>query len=142
MKTDHADKVEAYLSQYGDCKLRLDRLQLEYDDIGRIIREHLEPLYAWVRFKPDAEANVKSMMRKCRADQENVLRQIRKTEELMTEIRNTVEAMPEGTERDIIKARYIDGLKWEQISEQVVYAVSAVCKKHQDALQSIVKVPG
>lgn len=135
--TEKAKRMQKYLARYGECKRELEIWEGDLEEIERIIREDVGFLWGWLDFNPMAEGKIREVEGKWRAEQERICQKIREAETLMQTIRETVEAMPEGAARDIIKARYIDGLKWDRIIEAVSYCPEQCYKIHRTALQQL-----
>lgn len=66
-----------------------------------------------------------------------------KIAELQTEcliIERAVEAVPESTERLILRMRYLQGLSWETIADDIGLTVRQITRRHGRALQMIKEV--
>ena len=59
----------------------------------------------------------------------------------MADLRNRIEAdvekLEDGRLRDVMRYRYIDGMKWEQIAVEMHYSYMQVCRFHGRALLEI-----
>lgn len=59
----------------------------------------------------------------------------------MADLRNRIEAavekLEDGRLRDVMRYRYIDGMKWEQIAVEMHYSYMQVCRLHGKALLEI-----
>lgn len=59
----------------------------------------------------------------------------------MADLRNGIEAavekLEDGRLRDVMRYRYIDGMKWEQIAVEMHYSYMQVCRFHGRALLEI-----
>lgn len=57
--------------------------------------------------------------------------------DLRNRIEAAVEKLEDGRLRDVMRYRYIDGMKWEQIAVEMHYSYMQVCRLHGKALLEI-----
>lgn len=57
--------------------------------------------------------------------------------DLRNRIETAVEKLEDGRLRDVMRYRYIDGMKWEQIAVEMHYSYMQVCRLHGKALLEI-----
>lgn len=57
--------------------------------------------------------------------------------DLRNRIGAAVEKLEDGRLRDVMRYRYIDGMKWEQIAVEMHYSYMQVCRLHGKALLEI-----
>lgn len=57
--------------------------------------------------------------------------------DLRNRIEVAVERLEDGKLRDVMRYRYIDGMKWEQIAVEMHYSYMQVCRLHGKALLEI-----
>lgn len=57
--------------------------------------------------------------------------------DLRNRIEVAVERLEDGRLRDVMRYRYIDGMKWEQIAVEMHYSYMQVCRLHGKALLEI-----
>lgn len=57
--------------------------------------------------------------------------------DLRNRIETAVERLEDGRLRDVMRYRYIDGMKWEQIAVEMHYSYMQVCRLHGKALLEI-----
>lgn len=57
--------------------------------------------------------------------------------DLRNRIEVAVEKLEDGRLRDVMRYRYIDGMKWEQIAVEMHYSYMQVCRLHGKALLEI-----
>ena len=67
-----------------------------------------------------------------RLDQE-----IDKQVDLRRRIESAVEGLGDGRLRDVMRYRYIDGMKWEEVAVVMHYSYMQICRFHGRALQEI-----
>ena len=57
--------------------------------------------------------------------------------DLRNRIETAAEKLEDGRLRDVMRYRYIDGMKWEQIAVEMHYSYMQVCRLHGKALLEI-----
>lgn len=75
------------------------------------------------------------------ADVDEMLHELRlcmdECQKLRKEIFEVINAVPDATERLVLKYRYIDGLKWEDVAVHMDYCWQHIHKLHSKALRDI-----
>ena len=69
--------------------------------------------------------------------EEKLDREIDALVDLRNRIEAAVEKLEDGRLRDVMRYRYIDGMKWEQIAVEMHYSYMQVCRLHGKALLEI-----
>lgn len=67
----------------------------------------------------------------------DINREIDRQIDLRERIEAAICAIPDGRLRDIMRYRYIDGMKWEQIAVTMHYSYVHICRMHGQALAAI-----
>ena len=56
--------------------------------------------------------------------------------DLAEEIQDVIEAVPDMEEQRLLRLRYINGMKWEEVADAMGYSVQHIFRLHGDALIS------
>lgn len=78
----------------------------------------------------DIVAKIDSIRRKADAARKRAL-------DLMDEISDVIEAVPNQEDRVLLRQRYIYGLKWEEVAQKMHYSLQSVYRLHWRALRSV-----
>lgn len=123
---------------------------LEYRAIERRINRLIDEKAAW-NAKATATTSSFSDMPRSGGGSDKIQTTVEKIIEIeekldheidaLVDLRNRIEAAAEKLEdgrlRDVMRYRYIDGMKWEQIAVEMHYSYMQVCRLHGKALLEI-----
>lgn len=123
---------------------------LEYRAIERRINRLIDEKAAW-NAKATATTSSFSDMPRSGGGSDKIQTTVEKIIEIeekldheidaLVDLRNRIEAavekLEDGKLRDVMRYRYIDGMKWEQISVEMHYSYMQVCRLHGKALLEI-----
>lgn len=73
--------------------------------------------------------------------QQQLYRQLSESEKLRSEIEDAVYTLPDADQRHVLLAKYIDGLPWWQIANQLYISERWVRTLHRRALENLKTVP-
>lgn len=119
--SEQAKLLDRYLRQYNTCKGRMRRLEIRRNII---LREFDNPLSA-VRYDGMPKGNTISVgaaSLAIRLDEidSRILEQRNSAAKFLLDAMEVLEFLPENeTERDVLEARYIDGLNWDKVCKAV-----------------------
>ena len=125
--------AKEYLAQYDYQKRRARRCLEEYKHEAEAIRniqKNLSVIPAKQRRKAEEKLN------KCDLFCNGLKDRATESANMMNEIQAVIESIP-GVEGEILRLRYIDGLIWEDICENVHYSWHSVFHKHDKALKMV-----
>lgn len=135
--TDQQQKAKDFLRQYLNKKAEAKQLQLLINKI----ESDIDGLKAQVLTGMPSGSGVRSSIenavvklecfRKEYADKMNESIDIRKR------IEDVIDAVQDETERNVLKYRYITGMRWETISELMNYSAESVYRIHRRALENV-----
>lgn len=54
-------------------------------------------------------------------------------------IEHAIETLSDSRQRTVLRLRYLDGLKWEEVAERMCYCLQWVFKLHRKALEQLRK---
>lgn len=108
------------------CKYQIFALGIEH---------HKRQLMRWrylytITSDTQLKNRVQKVIDKCDSD-------IKRLESVRLEIEKTIQLIPKDQERELLKLRYIDGLGWDEIAEQLYYSSRNVYRLHRKALELI-----
>lgn len=123
---------------------------LEYRAIERRINRLIDEKAAW-NAKATATTSSFSDMPRSGGGSDKIQTTVEKIIEIeekldheidaLVDLRNRIEAavekLEDGRLRDVMRYRYIDGMKWEQIAVEMHYSYMQVCRLHGKALLEI-----
>ena len=123
---------------------------LEYRAIERRINRLIDEKAAW-NAKATATTSSFSDMPRSGGGSDKIQTTVEKIIEIeekldheidaLADLRNRIEAaverLEDGRLRDVMRYRYIDGMKWEQIAVEMHYSYMQVCRFHGRALLEI-----
>ena len=123
---------------------------LEYRSIERRINRLIDEKAAW-NTKATATTSSFSDMPRSGGGSDKIQTTVEKIIEIeekldheidaLADLRNRIEAaverLEDGRLRDVMRYRYIDGMKWEQIAVEMHYSYMQVCRFHGRALLEI-----
>jgi len=123
---------------------------LEYRAIERRINRLIDEKAAW-NTKATATTSSFSDMPRSGGGSDKIQTTVEKIIEIeekldheidaLADLRNRIEAaverLEDGRLRDVMRYRYIDGMKWEQIAVEMHYSYMQVCRFHGRALLEI-----
>ena len=123
---------------------------LEYRAIERRINRLIDEKAAW-NAKATATTSSFSDMPRSSGGSDKIQTTVEKIIEIeekldheidaLVDLRNRIEAavekLEDGRLRDVMRYRYIDGMKWEQIAVEMHYSYMQVCRLHGKALLEI-----
>lgn len=77
----------------------------------------------------DTVAKIERIKQKAEAARQKAL-------DLAEEIQDVIEAVPDMEEQRLLRLRYINGMKWEEVADAMGYSVQHIFRLHGDALIS------
>ena len=123
---------------------------LEYRAIERRINRLIDEKAAWNAKATATTSSISEMPRsgggsdKIQTTVEKIIEIEEKLDheiDALVDLRNRIEAavekLEDGRLRDVMRYRYIDGMKWEQIAVEMHYSYMQVCRLHGKALLEI-----
>lgn len=126
------------LLKYRWLKKNIEKLEnelLEIDTQLRRITVRYEVIFAKSSPK-DILGNL--IVKKVMVENE-INKKLEESYELLHRIEKAIEVLPER-EQYLIRARYIEGKTWEEISGEMEYALRHVYRLHKEALKELQKV--
>jgi DNA-directed RNA polymerase specialized sigma subunit len=112
-----AQKI-AYLSQYKQIDLEIDRMIHEVD----VWKKRLEPFST-----EEEKVRVIHLLR-------HINREIDRLVDLREAMERSIRTVDDKTLQTLLRCRYIDGLTWEALAEQMVYSYQHVFRLHKKAI--------
>ena len=117
---------------------------LEYRAIERRINRLIDEKAAW-NAKATATTSSFSDMPRSGGGSDKIQTTVEKIIEIEEKLDREIDALVEaavekledGRLRDVMRYRYIDGMKWEQIAVEMHYSYMQVCRLHGKALLEI-----
>lgn len=138
-KNSTAGAVKSYLKQYRKEARSAKAMLREYQEERRLLKEYIgsTPRRAW------GTAEEKSKTEEMKRDIANGLNEwperIRPALEKSAEIKRIIDAVP-GTEGELLHKRYIDGLTWDKVAENLQYSITGVHAMHGRALNKAAEI--
>ena len=146
------DAITGRASMGGDRVTNGEKksILLEYRAIERRINRLIDEKAAW-NAKATATTSSFSDMPRSGGGSDKIQTTVEKIIEIeekldheidaLVDLRNRIEAavekLEDGRLRDVMRYRYIDGMKWEQIAVEMHYSYMQVCRLHGKALLEI-----
>ena len=146
------DAISGRASTGGDRVTNGEKkaILLEYRAIERRINRLIDEKAAW-NAKATATTSSFSDMPRSGGGSDKIQTTVEKIIEIeekldheidaLVDLRNRIEAavekLEDGRLRDVMRYRYIDGMKWEQIAVEMHYSYMQVCRLHGKALLEI-----
>ena len=123
-------------------KLKLMRYRTEQKEIERFMKHYgrLKTLGAIVSEDAETEQNqeVQEAQKEIEAEKVRLCQKAKALLEHTREIDRAIETLTDGTQALILRYRYIDGLDWEEITEELCYSARSVHYIHNKALEALV----
>lgn len=127
--------AKEFLNQYLNCEHEIQHKQekaRQIRDMGESITQSFSPAPA--RSGPSdkvgiAAGRLADMAAEIEADTQRLFR-------IMQDVEAVIELLPQK-EKEVLRLRYINGLKWEQIAEKLKYTDRNVYLLHKAALDRI-----
>lgn len=137
MKNQH-DKIE-YLKQYKDISKELERLIEKHDDFKDKFESIMSPI---ITDMPTMTTYAKDKMDRGLMQKEKLNESIGDTIfELFCkklDIFNVINSLSSSTHREIMRLRYLEGYKWDEVCVELNYSWKHTHRLHSEALELII----
>ena len=91
-----------------------------------------------VQTSPPPDAGYTRIVAKIADLEEKIRLEMERMVELKIEIRDTINAVPDKDERLVLRLKYIQGMKWEDIGEEMSMSDRNARRIHERALENLV----
>ena len=139
MATPENQKKISWLSRFRKSEAELSRLygeQERWREKAEKVTQRILPMPPGTHSRD----RVQDAVEKIGEVEENINHEIIKQCAVRDEIERTIEAVPDGTMRLLLRLRYMDGLTWEEIAVKMHYTYQWVCVLHGRALKELIEV--
>lgn len=118
-------------------KLKLERYRAGKKELERFMKTYgrLRNLEGVATGETPWEKEVK---KEAEAEKVRLCKMVKKHLQQTREIDNAIEELSDSTQALILRYRYIDGMAWEDITEELCYSIRNVHYMHNKALESLV----
>lgn len=126
-----------YLMKYKRLSLEIDR---EIDELAHweAVATKVTPTYSDLPKGTSTEDRLQTTAEKIIELSAQISRDIARLVNIRETIEDAIRNVQNENHRVLLQYRYIDGLTWEQIADQMHYDRSHVCRLHGKALEEIV----
>ena len=126
------------LKKYGSIKKEKERIKARIEEIESML---YSPRNQNLSGMPTAHDAPNETMEKLIEKKERLLKVYKsfllQLDETELNIENAIETLADPAARSILRLRYIDGLKWEQICVKMGYEWSHTHRIHKNALETL-----
>ena len=115
----------------------LENYRAEQKELARFAGEYGRMVDFERMIGNDSAKTAKDAREEIRAEKIRLCRAVSRMLKHKRKIEQEIDLLEDGTQALILRYRYIDGLNWEEISEQLNYSFRTVHYMHNRALQKI-----
>ena len=135
--TDEQYAREKWVSRYIDAKRYAAHLQQEYLRLG----EQATSVTPNLSGMPSQHGQPSDKVGQAAAERADLLEDIKEQEQMcmaiIRQIESAVRKVDDLQLRQILRCRYIDGISWSDIAEELHYSLRSVHRKKLDALDAL-----
>lgn len=135
--TDEQYAREKWVSRYIDAKRYAEHLQQEYLRLG----EQATSVTPNLSGMPSPHGQPSDKVGQAAAERADLLEDIKEQERMcmaiIRQIESAVRKVDDLQLRQILRCRYIDGISWSDIAEELHYSLRSVHRKKLDALDEL-----
>lgn len=132
---DDQIRVKQYLGQYRYILRKIDRLEEELDE-WQSRAEKITPILSDMP-RGGESAGFPEIVEKIMGIEEDINREIEEAQKTKKEILKSVDDMADEKQREILRLRYINGLKWEKIGTRLCMDCRWIMRLHAKALNNL-----
>lgn len=126
-----------YLSQYKTIRRKIQRLTEEIQD-WKAIADIASPGYSDMPKGGGERSNsIETAIENILEIEKELKQRIRELIRTRRRIDRVIRAVEDSTLREVLERRYIDGTKWEEISETMGYEKRWIMRLHKKALECV-----
>ena len=118
-------------------KLKLMRYRTEQKELARFMKNYGR-LKSLEHIAEGDDKETQDAQKELEAEKVRLCQKAKHLLAQTREIDRAIENLPDGTHALILRYRYIDGLDWEEITEELCYSPRSVHYIHNKALEALV----
>lgn len=136
-KRNDMEQKKERLKSYTRNKKKLDSLKEQKNELDEKIKSVRAMVYSGMPHGSSKKTDLSDYMVKLEKMEEKISRKIDDINKNFYEIEEAIAELEDGNESEIIRMRYISGMDWEKIGEEIEYSTRQVHNLHGKALKNI-----